>query len=641
MKKVLDFLESNVQWVALGLGVIYVLWMAWSYMITSPVAVTVNNTPMSPGQVDRYIVQNVVTELESRISHAGVPRMDEPKWVAAFQENMSYKGREAVALANPMFPINLTTEPLQFGNGAPERFAEVPVEALPKPPAAMMMEARTGMSNVVLPDQLAAAPDHGLNAAAVQPVIDEQQDPAQQQGRDILWVTHTFRIPMVELASAFREVKIPPVPAEQYLTTIADVTVEREELAADGSWGKLTTVRPLPTVQRQPIPPDKSPVGVKTVFLQWANNHPVDIMQPPFYTVLRGDAWGPPGIAVQRVVQDQPQAGQADQPFDAKRYLDAPHSELMTLTPEQRAQVAMERRKRDDEERKRKADERKGNRSGGPGVGGGGLGGGPAGGGGGRGGGPGGFGPNDGGRGDGFVDPGSFEGGGMGAMPEMAPTERPMGPEQQQQQQQQGQQPNMADFPIPGGEFDPRQTPDAICWFHDDTVEAGKTYRYRVTYQIKSPVWNTNNITKPQELADAFLLKSAHSAWGEPVTVPSLSNFWVVRPAMGGNSAQVQVFRWAGGQLRTKLFDVSPGDAVGATDSENGVDFSTGWTMVDMGMDPRTDQRYVLLMDPNGRLSTRDFRSDANDPEFKKMQAEAAQAAASAGGSGDTVAGTR
>jgi len=60
MKKVLDLLEKNVQWLAMGLGALYLLWMVWTYVINSPVKVTgVAPNPLSPGDVDSYIADNV------------------------------------------------------------------------------------------------------------------------------------------------------------------------------------------------------------------------------------------------------------------------------------------------------------------------------------------------------------------------------------------------------------------------------------------------------------------------------------------------------------------------------------------------------------------------------------------------------
>jgi hypothetical protein len=462
--------------------------------------------------------------------------------------------------------------------------------------------------------------------------------PVAQEGRDILWITSLYRIPMADLAASFREARI---PIDQFNTTALEVTLQREEQLPDGSWGKLTTIKPLPTVQLMPIPQDAARVQQKTQFLQWANTHAPDILQPRFYDVLAGDAWGPPGQAVQEVVAEAPKD---QKPFDPKDWVGKTFEEKKAagLTNEQLRAVAALEQKMKDEERRNK---NKGGRDGGRGGKGGGLGGGGLGGGGGGKGG--GFGPNDGGRGGGnedgpggFQDPGASEGPDARGGERLPPTPYDPSGRETPPEQQPEQQPADVQYPIPAGEFDPSKAQDIIGWAHDDSVEAGKTYRYRVTYKLKSPMWNTANMTKPPELANTFWIESdaSKTEWGQPVKVESLSHFWVVRPAFRGDSAQVQVFRFSGGQLRTKVFDVSPGDAIGVPDGD--VDFSTGWTMVDMTTDSRGD-RVVLLMDPNGRLHTRDFRADQNDPKFKEMQQQATAAANANNGAGDTVAGTR
>jgi hypothetical protein len=319
----------------------------------------------------------------------------------------------------------------------------------------------------------------------------------------------------------------------------------------------------------------------------------------------------------------------------------------MKLTAEQRRAVAAYKAKKAEEERQSRQKDR-GGKGGKGGLGGLGGGGGGGLGGGGRGGG-GGFGPNDGGRtGGGFQDPGatgdpasSGQRGQREDAPPPIPNEGTPGIGYQgQEQQQQPEAPAGGQYPLPPGEFDPSksQGQGIVGWAHDDTCEAGKTYRYRVTYKLKSPVWNTQNMTKPQELADKFWIESKASEWGEPVKVESLSHFWVVRPAFRGESAQVQVFRFSGGQLRTKVFEVSPGDAIGGPDGD--IDYGTGWTMVDMPTDAR-GERYVLLMDPHGRLQARDFRADQADPKYKEMLQQANAAAAANGAGGDAVAGTR
>ena len=649
MKKVLDFLEANVQWVALGLGVLWVLLMAWTYAIsTDRVVAKVGGTELTPGGVDPYIVENAANELRAKMDATKVPpAIPSPKWAQAFRDGMANKGEQVAAL-DPMISLAMVAKPGPGGGRGPGvDFADVVVEKLPALPPAVMAEARSGMSNVALPQQLAAAPANG-NAeadAGAAPAGAEVQ-PVAQVGKDIVWITNLYRIPMTELLAAFRDVRLPP---DQYNTTVLEITLEREEQMPDGSWGKLTTIRPLPTVQLRPMPADAARVKEKTDHLQWAITNVESIVQPRFYDVLRGDAWAPPGQAAPEVVADADQQPATTEQFDPSKYVDATHEELMKLTPEQRRAVAAYKKKKEDEERQNRQKDR-GGKGGKGGLGGLGGGGGGGLGGGGRGGG-GGFGPNDGGRsGGGFQDPGAGDpaSGAQRGQREDAPAPGYVPNEgtpgigyQGQGEQQQPEAPAGGQYPLPPGEFDPSrsQGQDIIGWAHDDTCEAGKTYRYRVTYKLKSPVWNTQNMTKPQELAERFAIASKASEWGQPVKVESLSHFWVVRPAFRGESAQVQVFRFSGGQLRTKVFEVSPGDAIGGPDGD--VDYGTGWTMVDMPTDAR-GERYVLLMDPHGRLQPRDFRADQADPKYKEMKEQADAAAAAANGAGgDAVAGTR
>ena len=66
---------------------------------------------------------------------------------------------------------------------------------------------------------------------------------------------------------------------------------------------------------------------------------------------------------------------------------------------------------------------------------------------------------------------------------------------------------------------------------------------------------------------------------------------------------------------REKTFEVQPGDMIGTTD--NGVDFTTGATLVDIARDARTDRIYALIVDSNGTLVRRDFMSDKANPDWE------------------------
>jgi hypothetical protein len=179
---------------------------------------------------------------------------------------------------------------------------------------------------------------------------------------------------------------------------------------------------------------------------------------------------------------------------------------------------------------------------------------------------------------------------------------------------------SFAQFPLPpAGEFDPRMAPDpTIGWAIDDTVEPGKSYRYKVRYKIKNPVFQIFNAKQPQNLANVFAITSPDSAWTQPVSIPPLTRFFVA--SLFNNKVSLQIFRWQNGELHTHTVNVAPGDLISYKDP-TGIDYSTGWTLVDITNDPgRHNLPMIIVSDPSGKLSRRDFESDNNDPEYQKMK---------------------
>jgi hypothetical protein len=187
------------------------------------------------------------------------------------------------------------------------------------------------------------------------------------------------------------------------------------------------------------------------------------------------------------------------------------------------------------------------------------------------------------------------------------------------------QQPQMApavfaQFPLPpAGEFDPRMAPDpTIGWAHDDTVEPGKSYRYKVRYKVKNPVFQIFNVAQPKSLSEVFAITSPDSGWSEPVSIAPLTRFFVA--SLFNNKVALEIFRWQNGQLHSTRVNVAPGDMIAYKDP-TGIDYTTGWTLVDITVDPgRDNQPMIIVADPSGKLSRRDFKSDSNDPEFQKMR---------------------
>src|SRR5215203_6107894 len=88
MKKVLDFLEQNVQWVVIAVGVLYLVFMAWTFLINSPVSVTVDGEKLGPGDVDKLIYERPVATLSAQMGKA--PPVPEAKlaWADDFKSAM-------------------------------------------------------------------------------------------------------------------------------------------------------------------------------------------------------------------------------------------------------------------------------------------------------------------------------------------------------------------------------------------------------------------------------------------------------------------------------------------------------------------------------------------------------------------------
>jgi hypothetical protein len=74
MKKVVEFLEQYVEWVVLGLAAVWILWIAWGYVINTPVTVTLNGKAVAAGEVDSIVNDQYAKPLQSAISDPTLPQ---------------------------------------------------------------------------------------------------------------------------------------------------------------------------------------------------------------------------------------------------------------------------------------------------------------------------------------------------------------------------------------------------------------------------------------------------------------------------------------------------------------------------------------------------------------------------------------
>ena len=105
---------------------------------------------------------------------------------------------------------------------------------------------------------------------------------------------------------------------------------------------------------------------------------------------------------------------------------------------------------------------------------------------------------------------------------------------------------------------------DILIWAIDETVTPGQTYRYRIAYMLKNPVFGVANMA-PAKLTDVPTILSAPSNWSEPVTAPPMTKFWVASAQR--DRASLDVFQYSGGEWKaTKNMAAGPGDVVPGTD---------------------------------------------------------------------------
>lgn len=177
--------------------------------------------------------------------------------------------------------------------------------------------------------------------------------------------------------------------------------------------------------------------------------------------------------------------------------------------------------------------------------------------------------------------------------------------------------PNRGFYAPPGvgnnvnGMIDPLNvTNDILIWAIDDTVTPGQTYRYRISYIIKNPVFDVKNMA-PDKLTAVLTIPSVASNWSEPVTAPPMTKFWVASAQR--DRASLDVFQYSGGEWKaTKNLAAGPGDVVPGTDL----------TLVDVRTTDSNRggrEKYVLLTSNTGDMLRRDVNADGADPEHQQM----------------------
>lgn len=508
MQKTLEILEKNVQWIVLGLAALFLLWVAYAYVLTPPATVKIGPRVVTAGEVAEETAKSA-KDLDRQIKENRPISFPTPDLVTSWREHMA--APFAVALAAPDFNSQpqgtIWLGPGVTGAAGPR------ITVLPTPPAPQVLPVATGVSTVI--PQAPNQPNQPINPNNGNPPPAPNIPVAAPQPKDTDWIT----VPAVIQAAALKQALLAPFGNAQpnpalgqlYNTTLLRIELERQESTGNdngmpvfppGDSG-ITPIAALTADQPliQAIPKDKETADLKYQYIQWAQQNQALLTSPAFYQVTAGDPWAAP-----------------------------------QLPPP----------------------------------------------------------PTPGGAAPGAGNPGAAP------LPPQRPVLQPNQPFVQPQ-------PNGN---AAAGVINPfNLVSDILIWAIDDTAQPGHTYRYRIRYVIKNPVFAIQNMA-PNQLLGQLPIESPPSNWSDPVKAPPMTKFWVA--GIQGSHASLDVFQYAQGDWKAmKSMPANPGDAVPGTDL----------TMVDVRSADTGHGRdkYVLLTTDRGEMIRRDATADEADPDHQAM----------------------
>jgi hypothetical protein len=103
-----------------------------------------------------------------------------------------------------------------------------------------------------------------------------------------------------------------------------------------------------------------------------------------------------------------------------------------------------------------------------------------------------------------------------------------------------------------------------IFWAHDDTVEPGASYQYRIRLGVFNPVAGTGQVREEDAANDGkVILWSAFSDVTDVIEIPKRLYFFPVNVQEAARAAEVQVCKYVMGYWHSESFMVKRGDTIG------------------------------------------------------------------------------
>lgn len=601
MKKVTELLEKYVQWVALGLGAVYLLWMIFAYVMQPPATLQLKNKTVTPVSIEEQIVgiDGPLPKLRTAMAEKSQQNFVVQPYATWIQRGMAWQTPDGKPRQFALFDRPFISSPYRPIVIAPTRDVAVTNPQVPLPPQ--------GAGLAVLPELPAGTPVGVSNGKALvvlpapnQPAAPVRQPPGRPgpagaipaNAVDRNWQVPTFKIPMQLVDQGFQSAKVP----DALQTVFLRVEIVREELDQNGQW--VADPTPIPAsanlvVMNLPTPGDAKD---EAQYLTWVQGRQPDILHPPYLQIVGGEQWHLPVVT----------ADAAGAAFDPATF----HGDPKTLSPRDLATWQRHLKQKADEKAKNARKPNPTRRS-------------PA-----RGGDPG-YAPIDAERPMQLAQArglprGLPRGGSTNCEPELdMPADAPPVVEEP---------PANVPAPIeagpcPSGLFQVFNFNDITVWANDDTARPNRSYRYKMRYALLNPLYHMANVAKNPKDTLVFTLWSPFSAPTDPISVSANVEYFVKNVGFDRSSVTLTVFRWANGRWQSKEFRVAPGDMIGGPDQASGIDYTTNATLV---MVRESEPVQAIIADSAGKLVKRDT-SDQRNPNFQRLKGQADEAAKLAG----------
>jgi hypothetical protein len=141
----------------------------------------------------------------------------------------------------------------------------------------------------------------------------------------------------------------------------------------------------------------------------------------------------------------------------------------------------------------------------------------------------------------------------------------------------------------------------ALFWAHDDSISEPGVYQYRIRLGVFNPIAGKDWVVEEQnELKDQVILWSSYSPETEPVQIEPMHYFFPQKYLADQNKLEVKVSKFHLGQWRSEVFQIQPGEVIGAVVEPKILNPNLDPSMRGLGIDDRSYSGG--LIDPLQRL---------------------------------------